>query len=248
MYDNELDLEAILESLLEVYEGDGHGDNEAEMLAEDAAIVDDGEIRKSDQTEAVVKGGEYTSESMGKCPPGHKFVYVSSLDSGKLVNKTIIKITRKVLDKRSSYGHAAISFDKSLTHMYSFQIGKGWVTETIRDLHPGAVIGVFRIAVPNDIYEVMLDAAKNVGQTKEDYKYNIKGLLGFVAKKHPDKFKNKDQAMFCSQFVARLFVASGMPIFDTDDSKVAPFAFSTNRRFTKVYRGPVRDFDMAKIR
>lgn len=208
-------------------------------------------VSKSKYTAEVDEAhGTYGGKALQACPAGHRYVYVCAVDSGDALNSAIIRLGQKMYDKKASYGHVAISFDKSLTHMYAFQYGKsnGFRIESLKNRKPSVVIGVFRIAVPKDVYEVMLDTANNVGATREDYKYNLKGVAGFFAKKHLDKFKSKDHLMFCSQFIARIFAMAGMPIFDKGDHKVEPFAFDNNSRFDFCYRGTIAAYDHKKIR
>ena len=182
-------------------------------------------------------------------PAGHKFVYVFCVNSKDLAGEVIVKVTRKVFNKSAAAAHVALSFDKSLTKMYSFVVGQNFRVENLHVTYkPDATFSLYKIAVPNDVYTAMQDAVKNIEQTRDQYTYNLRGIAGFFFKKHQDKFNTKEKALFCSQFVARMFATAGMPVFAKEDYKVQPYEFAKNKKFKFCYRGKVKHFQPSRVR
>lgn len=198
-------------------------------------------LLEAEQPQTGYKSG---AESMP--PAGHQWVYVFCVNA-KLPTTRVIKHFTK-----QPYNHAALSFDKSLTNMVSFSIGagnNGFVRENIHNVYkPDAEFSLYKIAVPNDALKVMKDAVNNVETFRDEYRYSFMGLLGFVFKKHQDKFNTREKAMFCSQFVARMFASAGMQIFNKQDYEIRPYDFARNKNFTFCYKGKVKNFNPARIR
>ena len=228
----ELDIEeaiAKLEPTLQEY---------ANLLRDD--LVDYYALAEETSPEKGYKSGA------GEMPPaGHHWVYVFLVNSRTGMSKVIKHFTKQ------PYNHASLSFDKSLTQMYSFTMAKahGFTKENIySSYNKNAEFSLYKIAVPQNALVAMKDAINNVQKFEEEYKYSTKGLLGFVFKRHQDKFNTKEKAMFCSQFVARMFATAGMKITDKNDYEIRPYDFARNKNFKFCYRGTVANFDPTKIR
>ena len=186
----------------------------------------------------------YKSGASEMAPAGHQWVYVFLVNSRTPMSKVIKHFTKQ------PYNHASLSFDKSLTNMYSFTMAQahGFTKENVYNYNKEAEFSLYKIAVPNNAVAAMKDAINNVEKFQVEYKYSTKGLLGFVFKRHQDKFNTKEKAMFCSQFVARMFATAGMKITDKNDYEIRPYDFARNKNFKFCYRGSVTNFDPTKVR
>lgn len=193
-------------------------------------------------SELLMEAEGYGNQAKDMAPPGHAWVYVV-LFNAKLVTTKVIRHFTK-----DPYNHTSISFDKSLTKMYSFARG-GFNIETIRGTYKDdATFSVYKIAVPLNAVIVMKDAIANIQSLKHEYKYSVLGLLGFIFTKHQAKFNTREKAMFCSQFAAKMFATAGMKIFNKENYEVKPYDFAKNKNFKFCYRGTVKHFDQSRIR
>ena len=186
------------------------------------------------------KGYKEGAESVA--PAGHQWVYVFIVDAKEWTSKAIKFFTKQ------PYNHAALSFDKSLTNMASF-VATNFKRESIKNYNPQAVFSLYKIAVPNNIAIVMKDMIANIEKCKDQYKYSLIGLLGFIDKRHARLYNNRKNAMFCSQFCARMFASAGMKVFgDRPDYTIKPYDFAQNKNFKFCYRGTAKHYNPAKVR
>ena len=211
-------------------------DPEDQFLCEMAMLLEDEEHDNKDN------GREGVKEGAGElAPKGHQWVYVFIVNAKEITTKVIRHFTKQ------PYNHSALSFDKSLTNMASF-VFPSFKRENIHNYKPEATFSLYKIAVPNEVVLVMKDAVNNIEKAKKDYKYSVIGLLGFIDQRHQAKFNSRENAMFCSQFVARMFATAGMPVFNRPDYTVKPYDFAKNKNFKFCYRGTVKNFDPNRIR
>ena len=241
MFDNYTD-EELLEEMYRLSQYEDPFDNllneMKNLLDDDAAILSEEEelvAKKELKTDGIKKGASEMA------PAGHQWVYVFIVNSKLPTSKVIKHFTKQ------PYNHASLSFDKSLTNMATFS-GSTFKRENVHKFKPEATFSLYKIAVPNHIVTVMKDSVNNIEKCKDDYKYSFKGLLGFVFKRHQDKLNNRENAMFCSQFLARMFATAGMPIFSKPDYTIRPYDFAKNKNFKFCYKGMVKNFDPSKIR
>ena len=195
----------------------------------------------------------YKSGANDQCPAGHKWVYVFCVQTHDFLGNMIVKTTKKVFNKQAAAGHVSLSFDKSLTKMYSFVAGENFRFENLKSTYkPHATFSLYKIAVPDAVFVAMQDAVKNIAQlkgTKNEYKYNLPGIAAFFMKpKYQDKLGSRQNTLFCSQFVARMFATAGMPVFSKPDYKVQPYEFMKNKKFKFCYRGSVKYYDPSRVR
>lgn len=186
--------------------------------------------------------GNYKDGAESAAPAGHQWVYVFIVNAKEITTKVIQAFTKQ------PYNHSALSFDKSLTNMASF-VATTFKRENIRNYKPEATFSLYKIAVPNETVIVMKDMVANIEKCKKDYKYSYLGLLGFIDKRHARLLNSDKKAMFCSQFVARMFASAGMKIFgDRPDYTIKPYDFAKNKNFKFCYRGNVKNYNPAKVR
>ena len=214
----------------------------------DLEMILEAETAMAEEDSNEPTGKEYKSGADDTCPAGHQWVYMF-LVNAKLPTSKIIKWWTK-----KPYAHSALSFDKSLTNMCSFSNGdghNGFVRENLRSTYkPDASFSLYKIAVPNEAVIVMKDAIKNIEQCRDgEYKYSMKGLAGFVFRRHASLFNTDKHKMFCSQFCARMFASAGLKIFgDRPDYTIHPYDFAKNKNFKFCYKGLVKNYDPSRVR
>jgi hypothetical protein len=166
------------------------------------------------------------------------WVYVLIIDSKSAFSKAIKGVTK------APYNHSSISFDKSLSNMYSFNTG-GFIIEDLKKTYiPDATFSLYRTNVSKKIIDNMKRLADKVFSEEDKYRYNWAGLGGVLLKREV----KRDNAFFCSEFVAYLFQSAGLDIFGKPISLVKPYDFAKNKNFEFVYRGKVKNFNPSKIK
>ena len=135
-----------------------------------------------------------------------KSVYILLTDTGTLFTRAIKLYTR------NPYNHASIAFDENLTEVYSFGrknprnpfIG-GFVEEDIKEgLYKQATGVIYRLNVSEHAYDKMREYIQAIDDQREDYRYNLLGLIAIIF----NIPLNRENAFFCSQFVAAVLQQS----------------------------------------
>ena len=84
----------------------------------------------------------------------------------------------------------------------------------------------------------MYNLVKEMMRNQDRYKYNLLGLLGILFRLHIDR----DDAYFCSHFVAKVFEQAGLRPVNKPCHLVTPEDFSNSPQLTEVYRGPLHGY------
>jgi hypothetical protein len=166
------------------------------------------------------------------------YVYVLIIDSKSRFSKVIKGFTH------TPYNHSSVSFDKSLTKMYAFNVN-GFLIEDLKETYiPDATFSLYRTKVSKTVIERMKTTAEKVFADEDKYKYNWAGLGGVLMKREV----KRDNAFFCSEFVAYLFHSAGADhLFNKPVSLIQPYDFAKNRNFEFVYRGKVKNYHPDKV-
>lgn len=174
-----------------------------------------------------------------------KRVFILLTDTGTLFTRTIKLYTRK------PYNHASIAFDENLTRLYSFGrkdprnpfIG-GFVKENVNEgLFKNATCAVYSLLIKETGYEKMLHYIQKIEAQKENYRYNVIGLFA-VMMNIPLKREN---AFFCSQFVASVLKQGDSIDFNTPLSLVTPHDLQVAENLTLVFQGKLKDYKQESI-
>jgi len=131
-----------------------------------------------------------------------KKIYIILSNTGTLFSKAIGMYTKKELN------HASIAFDEELNEMYSFgrksshnPFNGGFIKENPAEgLFQRATCAIYECEVTKSEYIRMKSKISQMEQRKQFYKYNLIGLV-FVA---INIEKERENAFFCSQFVATI--------------------------------------------
>ena len=177
-------------------------------------------------------------------------VYVVLTDTGTLFSRSIRCWTRRPLN------HASLALDPDLEVVYSFgrlHPDNPFVAGFVRERAWGSLIRNPDRPTPCAIYRCRMNGAAYLKLLAEldrfrleapRYRYNLAGLLAVAAGiewRRPYRY-------FCSQFVAHLFAAAGMPLVPKPPALTTPCDLEASPRLVPVYRGDLRAYCLERGR
>ncbi|GAA0603560.1 hypothetical protein GCM10009001_20730 [Virgibacillus siamensis] len=169
-----------------------------------------------------------------------KKIYLLLTDTGTLFTRTIKLYTRQ------PYNHASIAFDDSLTELYSFGrkdarnpfVG-GFVKEDVQNgLLREAECEIYSRTIPAEQCERITKYIQKVKEQEDQYRYNLLGLFAIILR---IKF-DRENAFFCSQFIATVLAECGVTTFTKPPSLITPYDLQEAAGFQLVYRGRLEEF------
>lgn len=169
-----------------------------------------------------------------------KVVYIVLTETGSLLSKAIQLYTHE------NFNHVSISFDKELRKMYSFGrkrennpfIG-GFVHENpASKLLKDANCAVYACPVSEEQFLLLKNIVEHYEINKHEYKYNFIGLFGVACRL---KLK-RDNAFFCSQFIATLFERVGLSLCGKCPYFMKPTDFAKLPYMQLRYIGDVKNY------
>lgn len=169
-----------------------------------------------------------------------KRIYLVLTDTGTVLSRAIGLYTR------TEFNHVSIAFDDQLDEMYSFgrrqehnPFSGGFVKENTEMMFlRKARCEVHQLKVSEKVYQRIRQEVKRFEQSAEDYRYNFIGLFGFALHIPIER----ENAFFCSEFVATLFEQSGYRLFEESPHFIQPEDFKRHPLSQKIYRGTVESY------
>lgn len=168
-------------------------------------------------------------------------VYVLLTDTGTVLGKLIKLYTRK------PHNHASIVIDDQFNKVYSFgrrnprnPFFAGFVEENIRGgIFRKADCAIYCITITEKQFQTMNRKLRDMEENKENYRYNLIGLIAVVLNLEIDR-KN---AFFCSHFVAAILEESGIDIKNQKPlCLVTPHDIKESASLELVYEGKLSAF------
>lgn len=168
-------------------------------------------------------------------------LYVLLTDTGTMLNRLIKMYTK------DQYNHVSIAFDSELNEVFSFGRKKmnnpiigGFVRENVDHLlFSNANCVVYELDCDNPVtYWRVRQYIRQFELNQENYRYNLLGLLGVMFHINIER----DDAFFCSQFVASIFEYSGIPLFSKPCVFVTPGDFAMSPALRLLYSGRLGDY------
>lgn len=167
-------------------------------------------------------------------------VYLLLTDTGTVFSTAIKKYTRK------PYNHASLALDQQLTEVYSFARKKvynpfigGFVQEDVtKHLLNEASCEIYCLTITPLQYEHLQLILEQFERDKEQYKYNLLGVLAIPLRR--DIYR--ENAYFCSQFVAYVIGEAGISLIDKTTHLITPDDFRQCEQVELVYEGKVQDY------
>ena len=167
-------------------------------------------------------------------------IYLLLTDTGTVLNTAIKKYTRK------PYNHVSLALDNQLTDVYSFArknihnpFNGGFVQEDVTaHLLNEAFCEIYSLDVTPVQYEKLRVVMSQFEKDKNQYKYNFLGLLAIALHKDFDR----DNAYFCSQFVAYALKEAEIQLNDKVPHLTTPDDFRQCEQMELVYEGTVHGY------
>lgn len=167
-----------------------------------------------------------------------KTIYILLTRTGTYFARLIRAVTGE------EFSHASISLDRELNQLYSFGrlhyrvpfIG-GFIREDVHTgvfgRNPHALCVLYKLDVPDDIYEQIESRVSEMSRNRGSYRYNMIGLAACLL---GIKYR-RSRHFLCSQFVADVLERSGALDLPRDVSLMQPGDFLKISSLRPVYRG-----------
>ena len=169
-----------------------------------------------------------------------RHVYIVLTDTGTLFTRIIRQFTGDPLN------HASIAFDAGLEEVYSFGrkyihipwIG-GFVKENMYDaFFLNAKCAIYRCTLEEKQVQIMRRTIDFMLQNRDRYKYHLTGLVALWLNKKTER----EDAYFCSSFVARLFELAGQPLLDKPAYWVKPGDIARSPYVECIFQGTLSEY------
>lgn len=142
---------------------------------------------------------------------------------------------------KADLNHASIAFDSELREVYSFgrknnnnPFIAGLIRENFIDsFYNGADCAIYRLRVSTKEYDTMHNHVIGMMENQERYKYHLLGLVGVLLNIKIDR----EDAYFCSHFVASLFEDIGFQPVNKPSCFVTPEDFALSLYTHKIFSG-----------
>lgn len=170
-------------------------------------------------------------------------VYVLLTDTGTLFTQAIKQYTK------APYNHSSLSFDLSLTEMYSFgrkhprnPVYGGFIQEEVHQgvyrLFPETRCALYQIEVTEREIAKMKRIIRLFRKKRKLLTYNLFGLFGVAL----NEGFELSGSYFCSQFVSEVLMRSGIRLWNKPPSLMTPEDFRSSSRFILLYEGKLKDY------
>lgn len=144
---------------------------------------------------------------------------------------------------KQPFAHVSLLFDSSFVEGYSFarkNIDNPFIGGFKKENYPlwvakfpSTYCRIYTLEVEDSVYTNLLDHIHTLQLNKEDYTYNIAGVVGRCFKL---RIKPKN-SYFCSQFVSYMLITHGALAFDKDPICITAGDFMTHPALNFVYEG-----------
>lgn len=167
-------------------------------------------------------------------------VYIILTDTGTIFTRLLKMFTKHSLN------HASISFSNHLEDTYSFGrkshynpfIG-GFVKENMNGkLFEQATCAIYSCSISESAYTQMLEVVQEMERQQQNYKYNFIGLFGVLFNKRI----NRENAYFCSEFVATILNRGGISCKNKPACLVKPNDLIESENVRFVYEGKLQSY------
>jgi hypothetical protein len=172
-------------------------------------------------------------------------IYVLLTDTGTLFTSLIKSFTS------APYNHASLAFDEELNQVYSFgrknarnPWSAGFVEEDVYhgtfSCYPNTRCVLLRLRITRQQRAEAMQIIQRFKQNSQDYRYNLLGLFGVLI----DLDLRRNNAYFCSQFVADTITRTGIPLWERPSALITPNDFLHHDLFQVMYEGYLYDYPL----
>ena len=167
-----------------------------------------------------------------------KKIYIITTYTGTVLSYLIRNISN------TPYAHVSIALNDDLRPMYSFgrlnpktPIFAGFVEENINEglyaIRKNTMCRVYSLEVNDAQYESLKENIRNVSNNRDEYDYDVKGLVRLSI----NKPRQKDYKYVCSNFVADMLSKSDINIIEKPSHVVRPNDFYNKEELSLEYEG-----------
>lgn len=149
---------------------------------------------------------------------------------------------------KEKYIHVSISFDENLKEVYSFgrhnprwAFPCGFVLEDmnlVTNVFKNATCQIYRLPLTKNEYKSLRKEIKKYINKKNEYHYNIKGLVHIQF----NKIYHRKHHFVCSQFVGKILSDSNIYNFKKDYSLIRPKDIAKIQKLEKMYEGKIVEY------
>lgn len=172
-------------------------------------------------------------------------IYLLLTDTGTVFSTAIKKYTHK------PYNHVSLALDNQLSQVYSFARKRnynpffgGFVQEDVTaNLLNEAFCEVYSLEVTSLQYNQLQLILSQFEKDKKQYKYNLLGLLAIVLHKDFER----ENAYFCSQFVAHALKKADIQLQEKAPHLTTPDDFRQMEQMELIYSGTVQGYLIQEI-
>lgn len=169
-----------------------------------------------------------------------KSIYILLTDTGTVLTRCIKLFTQK------EYNHSSIALDLQLNDTYSFGRKKvtnpfdgGFVKENLyQDFFLRSKCQVYCFEVSDAQYNLLLEKMVEFELEKAKYRYNLLGLIGIALHQSWER----ENAFFCSQFLAYVLEECEMGTFEKPSYLVTPTDLIQTVQPQLIYEGLLIDY------
>ena len=164
-----------------------------------------------------------------------KEIYILLTDTGTVLTRCISLFTRK------KYNHSSLCMDGQLVNVYSFgrkDVGNpfdaGFVKEDVTQaFFFNAQCQVYRLSVTANQYLLIKQIVATFEINQAKYRYNFLGLITLALHQNWER----ENAFFCSQFLAHVLEESDLVAFEKPCCRVTPFEVVQTVKADLIYQG-----------
>lgn len=170
-------------------------------------------------------------------------IYIMLSFTGTILSRIVKVVTAR------EYSHVSVALDLELDSLYSFgrinprnPLSGGFVKEEIESgtykLFKNTICRIYSLKVTKDQYDDLKKVIDLFLSEQTDYKFNVVGLIGTMV----NRPINREYHYFCSQFVGKALLDSGIYDFKKDLGLIKPIEFMNIPDMEVIYEGKLQDY------
>ncbi len=171
-----------------------------------------------------------------------KKIYIVLTYTGTVLSKLVKMYTKK------EYSHVSIALDEDLKEMYSFGRTFAYCPFIAGFVHEEIDKGTFKrfkktktriysLRVPDEKYEKVIEVINSIKEHRNEYDFNILGLLGVAINL---KFR-REKSFYCAEFVK--YVLEQSKINEELPELIKPEDFGSLKGINVEYSGILREYN-----
>ena len=193
-------------------------------------------VVKETSNQYVLTESAITGEKNGAI---YQPIFITLTASNNAFAKTVQFFTK------SNFSHATLALDSALTNLYSFD-ARGFVDDSLEKLSKISstyYYSTYMFICTQDEFNIIKNIIDSFEDTKNDFKYSIKGIINFIFGKKTEYTGE----YFCSEFVAYLINMANPNALKKHYSLYSPEDLRHTHKFINLDEGLIKNFKSSKI-